>query len=72
MDRVRSALGDLDAPLTITDAGSNSLTAGASLSAQEGFLLSRVDGVGSLREICQVSPAGEDETDGDSGVLVQE
>ena len=62
LDQVRSALGNLDAPLGLTDLGRNSLSTEASLSAQEGFLLSRVNGVGSLREICQVSPAGEDET----------
>ena len=61
MDQVRSALGDLDAPLTITDAGRDRRTAGTSLSAQEGFLLSRVDGVGTSREICQASASGEDE-----------
>ncbi len=62
MDQVRSALGNLDAPLTITDAGHDRLIAGTSLSAQESFLLSSVDGVGTSRGICQMSPSGEDET----------
>jgi tetratricopeptide (TPR) repeat protein len=62
MDQVRSALGNLDAPLAITESGSDRLAARTSLSAEEGFLLSQVDSTGSLRQICQLSPIGEDET----------
>lgn len=62
MEQVHAALGNLDAPILITDSGEHCLSTGASLSAQEGFLLSRVDGVGSTRELCQVSATGEEET----------
>jgi curved DNA-binding protein CbpA len=62
MDEVRAALGNLDAPLTLSESGRDRLATRISLSAEEGFLLAAVDGVRSLREICQVSPSGEDET----------
>jgi tetratricopeptide (TPR) repeat protein len=62
MDLVRSALGNLNSPLTITESGRDRLAAGTSLTAQEGFLLASVDGAGTSHEICQVSPIGEDET----------
>ena len=59
--RVRAALGGLDAPLALTTLGE---TGGGDLglNAQEGFLLSRVDGRTGAHEICQLSPTDEDET----------
>lgn len=55
------ALGSLDLSLALTELGMAG-GAGIALGAQEGFLLSRVDGATSIRQICQLSPVGEDET----------
>jgi len=55
------ALGSLDFPLALTELGMAGGT-GITLGAQEGFLLSRVDGATSIRQICQLSPVGENET----------
>ena len=59
VDRIRAALGSLQAPLALTRRGA---AANVPLEAHEGFLLSRVDGSTSIEEICQLSPVGEDDT----------
>jgi curved DNA-binding protein CbpA len=61
VQRIRDALGSLQCPLGMTEAGS-ALAAGLSLKPWEGFLLSRIDGTSSILEICQVSPAREENT----------
>ena len=58
---IRRGIGDLDAPLTLARdvswVGSH-----LHLTSEEGFVLSRVDGTSTAREIARLSPMGEDET----------
>jgi len=61
VQRVRDALGSLQCPLGLTEKGPAD-AAGLSLKLWEGFLLSRVDGTSNIQEICQVSPAKEEDT----------
>ena len=56
--RIRESLGSLERPLV--DSGAEPPADG--LEAREGFLLSRVDGVSTVKQICQLSPDDEDET----------
>lgn len=60
-DAIRSGIGDLTAPLRFArdpDWIGENLT----LTSQEGFVLSRVDGESSTDEIAKLSPMGEDDT----------
>jgi tetratricopeptide (TPR) repeat protein len=56
--RIRESLGSLERPLV----GSGAEPPANGLEAREGFLLSRVDGVSTVRQVCQLSPDDEDET----------
>lgn len=60
-DAIRNGIGDLTAPLRFARApdwiGKN-----LTLTPQEGFVLSRVDGESSADEIAKLSPMGEDQT----------
>jgi tetratricopeptide (TPR) repeat protein len=60
-DRVRAAIGSLDAPLALTPLGQAGAT-DLGLLTEEGFLLSRIDGRAGAREICLISPVGEEQT----------
>jgi hypothetical protein len=61
IQRIQAALGGAKAPLALTPLGA---TGGSELglTAQEGFLLSRIDGQSGIEAICQLSPDGENET----------
>ncbi len=62
IETVRSALGDLDSAPAITPAGSKGLAGGSRFSAQEEYVLTRFDGAVSIRQLVQISPAGDEET----------
>ena len=56
---VRSALGDVDRPLVATTALAEERT----LTLTEGYLLSRIDGVSSARQVLQLVPLEPEETE---------
>ena len=58
-EAVRTALGDLDRRLTVTAALAEERT----LTLTEGYLLSRIDGTSSAREVLQLVPLDPDETE---------
>ena len=58
-DAVRTALGDVDQPLVATAALAEERT----LTLTEGYLLSRIDGISSAREVVQLVPLDPDETE---------
>jgi curved DNA-binding protein CbpA len=58
-DAVRAALGDLDQPLVTTTALADERT----LTLTEGYLLSRIDGLLSAREVLQLAPLDPQETE---------
>jgi hypothetical protein len=58
-DAVRAALGDVDQPLVATAALAEERT----LTLTEGYLLSRIDGISSAREVVQLVPLDPDETE---------
>lgn len=60
-DAIRRGIGDVEAPLSYASDPSK-LGGDVLLTPEEGFVLSRVDGVTSAQEIAKLSPMGEVET----------
>lgn len=60
---IRAGIEDLDnRPIRVATNATAAFDAGLQLTPEEGFVLSRVDGVSTASQIARVSPLGEDET----------
>jgi curved DNA-binding protein CbpA len=62
IQRVQALVGDLDSVLAQGEGGPAGAAEEIALNPKEAFLLSRIDGATSIRQICQVSQLGEDDT----------